>query len=150
MLDEGVKLPDDDLSDSPPYMELSDDEADSNCCTPRYPPSPTTIAAARCSSDSQRGTHSNYCTPNTNQNPKCGSGIDSMSMQCRHSTFNGGMGMGLEQQTPGAELRHARPFLEQAEKEKGSVRDETAATTTCNGGIHTFTVRVHVRVHMIQ
>ena len=31
VLDKAVTLPDDDLSNSPPYMELSDDEDDSNC-----------------------------------------------------------------------------------------------------------------------
>ena len=29
-----MQLPDDDLSEAPPYMELSDDEDDSNSCTP--------------------------------------------------------------------------------------------------------------------
>ena len=34
VLDKAVQLPDDDLSEAPPYMELSDDEDDSNSCTP--------------------------------------------------------------------------------------------------------------------
>ena len=35
-LDKNVAMPDDDLSESPPYMELSDDDEgdDSNCCPP--------------------------------------------------------------------------------------------------------------------
>jgi hypothetical protein len=74
VLDEAVTLPDDDLCAAPPYMELSDGEDDSNCCTPASESRQRTVSDCSVRCHSNGGVRTRLKSPSvgeTQQSARC-------------------------------------------------------------------------------